>query len=583
MGQVFTAKNRTTGMHYRFFLSTKDFLERRHSDSELGGQDINLTLGGTFSEWFDATNTLSDRLYPQVVEGIRHFYSTLVPESVTFRHIEVLLGNQIALLCQRVARAHAQIELLFEPDDWELIPESLLTSVPYQLPTTSQDANSLVQSDCWGEFAELLVINHFFGIRRKWDITLKELPNPKFPAKRPDLRTSIYLAAQNLLAPLSSRNTISISAGFLGRFHEIMLSLLLLQVPMLTELRPPKTSKSFMRQRKLEIHSENELHLMVVQIMKSLVPTMLMEDLLDTMSQAKKIGFPDKAQVFFTSNSFSTDDLFKANLFEALDKAFYIVGQHGNNYGVAKNFFVSPEMNASDLFLSWGWVHPTQKVLPLGQLRPKLRGQKPRAGKKQKIILFLRHELSARTFADVDAVGDLYYDKVIRLCREMDLLGLNISLRLHGSTSDLRIGQLEYALADMASADISQASASFQDLLDIGARIVFTYDTTGMLEMASSKLLFFSFVPDGLGLIRPEFQGNYEALRLAGLLSEDPVEAARLIRDWLEASASQEAIQIQALASFAAGLVHAPNKRLMRIRKMLRDAETAQRETSRTK
>jgi len=91
--------------------------------------------------------------------------------------------------------------------------------------------------------------------------------------------------------------------------------------------------------------------------------------------------------------------------------------------------------------------------------------------------------------------------------------------------------------------------------------------------MASAKIPFFAFIPDGLGLIRDQFKNNYEVLRKAGLLSEDPSESAELINEWISKSPNKRHDFQKGVARFAEGIVKLPTHRLRDLRRVLRDVQ----------
>jgi len=91
--------------------------------------------------------------------------------------------------------------------------------------------------------------------------------------------------------------------------------------------------------------------------------------------------------------------------------------------------------------------------------------------------------------------------------------------------------------------------------------------------MGTAGIPFFLFAPDGLGLVRQEYRANYESLRSAGLLSEEPAQAAQLIHTWISASREERKAQREAIQNFTKGIAHSPKNKLRSLRQILKNAD----------
>jgi putative transferase (TIGR04331 family) len=305
--------------------------------------------------------------------------------------------------------------------------------------------------------------------------------------------------------------------------------------------------------------------------MKILAPSSLSEGYGATLERAYSLGFAKNPSVIFTSNSFDTDDEFKVHLAEALPSAAYVVGQHGNNYGISKITEICPEQHASDLFLSWGWGGEADGIHAFGQIKPALKGRFP--SNVRGVTLFLRDEYDVFLQADMHELNRRYFESIRELCCHLNDLQITTHLRLHTSTSSFTRNFLEKAVEKMPFVKISGDRPSMRKLLASGMGIVFGYDSTGMLEMGTAGIPFFLFAPDGLGLVRQEYRANYDSLRSAGLLSEDPAQAAQLISEWITAPKKTRSMHAESLRLFTEGIAHYPKNKLWRLRKVLKGLE----------
>lgn len=63
---------------------------------------------------------------------------------------------------------------------------------------------------------------------------------------------------------------------------------------------------------------------------------------------------------------------------------------------------------------------------------------------------------------------------------------------------------------------------------------VFTYDSTGMLELASEGNIFFAFLPEGTGHLKRKFSSIYTRLRKANLMAETADGATEKISNLID-------------------------------------------------
>jgi len=301
--------------------------------------------------------------------------------------------------------------------------------------------------------------------------------------------------------------------------------------------------------------------------MKILMPTSLLEEFNQTLARAHLLGFPTKPSVIFTSNSYHSDDEFKVHLANSLPSATYIVGQHGNGYGVSSHEDIRPHQNVSNIFLSWGWHN--REVKPFGQIKPRVKAKFPRHPKG--VTIFLRHDsLNHLLQADMNSINRHYFRSVSQLCGHLNDLGILTNVRMHPSTSITARKSLIDDIKNLPLVRISNSRPSMKKILDSNMAIVFAYDSTGMLEMAASQIPFFCFVPDGIELVKEDFHENYDALRRAGLLNEDPRESAKMVATWLRASKSERKSQSEELKNFSKGIVFYPRNKIWHLSQLLR-------------
>lgn len=102
------------------------------------------------------------------------------------------------------------------------------------------------------------------------------------------------------------------------------------------------------------------------------IPTAYLEGYGELKKQVSALPWPQRPRFIFTSNSYGSDDVFKAWAAAKVEAgAPLVVGQHGGNYGVALWCFTEDhQMAISDAWLSWGWEDGgNQKIKPMGNLK----------------------------------------------------------------------------------------------------------------------------------------------------------------------------------------------------------------------
>ena len=554
----------------RYFLSRQDFMESAVHETIEGPPSSYLTLGNSIGEWHGKTSRLTAQIYEELVQDYREFVSPKTPLQASARQVEVLVGNLALILARRLARSITQLNTL--GDEISIDPSSIEWSINYQLelPKTTDESYGLLMSEEFGELIDYLSVCHHFGLANEVLVGMsgcQAAPESRASQVRLPPLNRGYMALQHLLSSYASNNSISIVSSYLGRVSEIWLSFMLKQPPSLLEVRPEREYRAATRE--VQLPKQTTSRQKAVFLLRVLAPFSLTEGVEETLEHATSIGFARSPSVIFTSNAFSRDDEFKASLARALPTTKYVVGQHGNNYGVSKLTEICPELNASDSFLSWGWSDD-KKIIPFGQIKPLVKGRFPKAPKG--VSLFLREDYRFLLQADMHEPNERYFWSVIELCQALNQLKISTKLRLKSTGSVNSAGYLSKSIEAMEFVSIAEDKKSMKQLVSSGMAIVFTYDSTGMLEMGTAGIPFLLFAPDGLGLVRQEFQANYDALRSAGLLSEDPAQAAQLISSWLSASRGQRKIQREAIQDFTKGIAHSPKHKLRALRKILKNA-----------
>lgn len=543
-------------------------LQSQHSCLKGNGQTP--AIEPTLQAWNQATSEIRVALYRPLLElALANLYKGH-PLITSYRQVEVLLGPLVTEVAGRIAKSMASLQALEVAGARFLSFTSRMEGkLSINLPRTTDESYLLLRSSEIDNLIDAVTIAHFFKERIEVDVSQESAPRqPTSDSNAKTVKEMTYLTIQKMLAGICRNNSFAIAGTYLGRLEEIALHAVLGQVPLFSEIAPSReASSSTQISRGLTVTASGSLLQIAMQLLTLCVPSSLLEELDETLKVASLMGYPSQPKVIFTSNNFGRNDEFKAYTAVHLSRASYIVGQHGNKYGTSKVRLLAPEISSADLFLSWGWKSDDANVYPFGVLKRPLKQLLP--ARTNTVNLILRFDFSGYVFADNITLWDRYIARVLRLCEELNSLGIYVKIRPHPQTTSYQLSYIDDAVSDLPYVTLLRRRHSFRKLVKRGARIVFTYDSTGMLEMAPLGLPFFFFPGDSLAEVKAEYRDNYTSLRTNALMSEDPAQAAKLILGWLRASIHHQAQFGAAVEGFARGIATQCEHRVLAVAKVL--------------
>lgn len=545
----------------REHLSNETFLTKNSANgAELGVSDSYLDLGPRPIDWFLAGESKSSKLYPIAIQESIAILERVSGRRMGYREGEILFGHLANLLSMRIARALAQFDSMSAGKLCDVRIE--LASNP---PISSQDAANVIASSSFGALVELLLASQR-GLRVN-----SSLVEVSKPSEALEGAVSYYTRIHNLLAtilrPKARRAKVLIVSPYIGKLRELALKVAVRASPIFFEIRPgwAQPYRWALAERR-QLISEGALappndRALLETLLLECLPSALLEHFETTVQISRKLGFPSHPLKVFTSNAFDADDVFKAYVATVRANVSYLVGQHGNNYGVARFTKAAPEVRTADAFLSWGWQG--ENVLPFGQLTPSVRASSPPS---RGVVLVLRDRLRNFSAQDADFTFPVYLDAIFNLARSLSERGIEVMIRSHPSEYDCVATQFVDARLS-SKVSLQSPGKSLANALSLKLAPVFCYDSTGVLEAASAGGECFVFAPDGLEHVDCEFRSNYRFLEVGGLLAEDAATATCAITAWL--SANDRKLYREALESFADGIVKRPTALVMNLVKLL--------------
>ena len=284
------------------------------------------------------------------------------------------------------------------------------------------------------------------------------------------------------------------------------------------------------------------------------IPACFLEGYENLVNIAGEMPWPKKPRFIFTSNNFDTDEIFKVWTALKVEQGTpYIVGQHGNNYGTHATLFREclPELAASDKFITWGWVENKNNNIPAFVFTNA--GRKPNQFDKTGGLLLIENHLPSNieTF-DVSYDHLLYMEEQFRMLESLPKnIRQQVTVRLHSAHKKLRFFEEQRWNDSSPHTKLEGAGQNIKQSISQNRLIVYSYDSTGILEGLALNIPIICFWRNGLDHLLPRARPFYELLHNVGILFYTPEAAAEFISshwdgisEWWESEKVQDARQI---------------------------------------
>lgn len=269
----------------------------------------------------------------------------------------------------------------------------------------------------------------------------------------------------------------------------------------------------------------------VGRLLPSQLPICYLEGLCDLQEKVASLPWPATPTHVFTSNLFAGSEPFKLYAATAVQNGTsYVVGQHGNSYGVRIGQSPSIEELTCDRFLTWGWSDNSGKTFPVGNLKD--RSYSKVRGSSSGGILWL---LQGPT-ADLEPFDSQYLDSLTRINTRSVLGGIPeeiqslISLRPHPIEETFDIQVKLWPISPTKSRKL-------RGELKKSRLVVFGYDSTGFLELVNGKLPTFMFASDGFPHVGKDWADLYAEMQQVGLIVHGVKECCRHLEQIWESPA----------------------------------------------
>ena len=333
-------------------------------------------------------------------------------------------------------------------------------------------------------------------------------------------------------------NHIFILHSYIGQLNEIKLQMSLKQMPQLWLSKDIKlNSKPDLKLREdlketTKFSPVDYKEKIIFEMLFDVIPICFLEGYQDLNEIVKKLDWPNNPKLIFTSNSFDTDEVFKFWTASKINQGTkYIVGQHGGNYGTHCYANPTVEEKTSDIFLTWGWSDGLEQHTPafvLNNLKYN-DGQYNQNGG----LLFVQDMVYHRidTWDRISEHRNYYKNQLSFYDALSNNPQSDLILRLHSSYRHTNPFEAKMWLEHNPNINIDYGDNKLNKRITQSRLSVFSYDSTGILELLSKNIPVMAFWDNNLDHIRDSAMPFYNELIEAEIIHLSPRSAAKKINE----------------------------------------------------
>ncbi len=246
----------------------------------------------------------------------------------------------------------------------------------------------------------------------------------------------------------------------------------------------------------------------------------------------EKLSWPKNPKFIFTSNSFDNDEVFKIWTANKVEKGVrYVTGQHGNNYGTYRYNKPTIEEITADRFLTWGWKDGLVQHTPSFVLKTAGRNQE-KSNKGGGLLLVQDMYYHRMDTWDRSAEYSQIFSEQIKFISNLFNDPYNkLTVRLHSSFVLNNPSESEMWGEIDPQIKVDRGDSHISTLISKNRLIVYSYDSTGILESLSQNIPTLAFWQNGLEHLRDSAKQYYQALIEVGIVHLSPESASQKVNE----------------------------------------------------
>ena len=319
-------------------------------------------------------------IYENTLKALQKQLNEIHQVDHSLRYWRILIGPWLGYFLQMVF------------DRWFMLREAIHNNKITSCRVLARDPMSLVANDMrdfdrlyitddWNEmiYSQLIDLcwHDSFNILKVQPQACAETEKSNtFSARKNSLKRYTETAIQFYNNIFSKNDDYFFLTTYLPLKEDFKLQIRLGQFPKLWREETRATTKPDIQQRQWSFGSSNikedSFEFIARQFIRQHIPTDYLEGYNDLCAKAKSLKWPKNPKAIFTSNSYSSDDLFKVWAAEKIELGIpLVIGQHGGHFGMTPfAFHEEHQIKISDKWLSWGWSDTNrQQITPVGNFK----------------------------------------------------------------------------------------------------------------------------------------------------------------------------------------------------------------------
>lgn len=491
--------------------------------------------------WKNTEKVFQDYIYlnnfaEKILENLVKKLNTIHETNFSKEYWKIIVGNWLFSFTHIIYDRWETIQKAF--NEFEIDSTKIIEIKKNDvIPQSMENFTELAHQDKWNHyiFSEILKRNFKNSIKFEQITTLDNDKYVRFNKDRTPLLKNLlfgaYKLSRNIYCKLFRDDRYFISDSYIGKCNEILLNLKLRNFPISISPRSYlfiEPNHDLRKELLIQMETKNKFEFFFLDILKDLIPCSFLENYKVIRNSIKKSHWPKNPKVIFTSHAINTKTVSSFYIAKKKeDGAILIHGQHGGGYGQCKfHWYEKFEKEISDYYLSWGWSDD-KKTIPFGMLKSIETLKRIKKNKKirNKFLIVIRpKERYFSTALDSKIRGPQildYHLNCIKMARGLkkDIKDKNLIIRLHERTYGWC--EKEMWMNNIPNIDIDQGSKSIYKNISRSKLVVYTYNSTGYLELMAANLPVLLYWSNTNNPVNSETESFFEELKNAKIFHEN--------------------------------------------------------------
>jgi len=468
---------------------------------------------------------------------------------------------------------------------YELSGSIVLTGGEESLvPNDMHDFNILFPGDEWNHYIYGLVLEHFASvplIRRQRASSAPSRAQLSSLAIKRKLKRHLGQFIAQFGQLWSRENDAVFVAPYLTMWEEVELSVRLGQLPRFLRQAPAISGTVDRGRRNWSLPGRGgvDFDTVVRALIPHQIPCVYLEGYSQLTAGAEALPWPRQPKAIWTSNSFYSDELFKAWAGDKVERGTpLVIGQHGGNYGMGLwSWPEQHEIAISDRYLTWGWSKPsTSKLRPVGKIKYSRPVTKSYEQEYALLVTLMTQRYGNPTLSMY--TSSLWLDYLREQFDFVDALPTHVQDRLI-----VRLSQPDYGWHQVDRwrdryplLQIDDGCSNINKLVRQSRLYISTYNATTYLESLSMNMPTVIYWNPRCMETNAWVQPYFDKLRATGIFHETPQSAARHVtRIWDDVSAWWESEDTRTVRDrFVREFAYCPDDKIDRLKNAINEAAT---------